>query len=149
MLEFANQQTPGIAAPTSALVTAQLEAGVIDGRRKAEEVALKAGFLGGDGKIAILGHVIIGITFVPAIFSFDLRAMTHGTVLEGAMGFFHGFIFHQPLVLLIFARAFCLASGRAREAHRVGVLICGWGGTVGLADFTLRTELYAKYGCSW
>ncbi len=146
---FASQTSPEIAAPTSALVTAQLEAGVIDGRRKAEEVALRAGFLGGSGPLAILATVAIGIILCPYIFGHCMSAMKHGSTLEGSVHFAHGFLFHQPVACLCFARAVCLVRGYAREAHQLTILGLGWVGTVGVVIWLLKVEFTAVYGCSW
>ena len=146
--EIVNQDTPGIAAPTSALVTAQLEAGVIDGRRNAEMVALRAGFMGGSGLVGIIGTIGIGVSVCPIIFGYSSYALKHGTTLEGSMAFLLGYIFNQPLAILAFARAVCLIRRQGREAHQCTILAFAWAGTIGLVYWTLTTEFYFLWGCS-
>ena len=147
--EVVNQDAPGIAAPTSALVTAQLEAGVIDGRRKAETVALRAGFLGGSGLIGIICTIGIGFSLCPIVFGYSSYALRHGTSLEGSLAFLLGYLFNQPVALLAFARAICLIRRQGREAHQFTILGFGWAGTFGLTYWTLTTEFYLLWGCSY
>ena len=146
--EIVHRQAPGIAAPTSALVTAQLEAGVVDGRRKAEAVALDAGFLGGAGRVAICVTITIGIALCsPVIPVFE--EMKHGTFLEASLAFARWYGFHLPIACFLFARAFCLARGFAREAHQITILAFGWAGTFGLAWWMIRLHFLVAWGCSW